>query len=124
MDKLDEVKKILNTIKKVDIEAKIKNFKKIYKTELKGFKYVSDPNIFLNLKKKYIRYVEFNDKINYGGFFYKAEKINNTIIIYLINKDKKIWSIDFNKNYIFINDIVTENDKIRHMFENFLKDNL
>lgn len=121
MDKLTEVKQILNSIKKIDIDSKIRELKKIFKTELKGFKYVSDSNIFLNIKNKYIRYVGFNNKINYGGFFFKAEKKNNIIIIYLINSDKKVWSVDTNKNYIFVNDIITENDKIRQMFEEFIK---
>ena len=121
MDKLKEVKQILNSIEKFDIDSKVRELKKTFKTELKGFKYVTDSNIFLNIKKKYIRYVCFNNKINYGGFFFKAEKKNNTVIIYLINSDKKVWPVDTNKNYIFVNDIITENDKIRKMFEEFLK---
>jgi hypothetical protein len=123
MDKLKEIKQILNSIEKIDLDSKVKELKKKFKIELKGFKYVTDANIFLNIKKKYVRYVEFNNKINYGGFFFKAEKKNNTIIIYLINSDKKVWSIDANKNYIFINDIITENDRIRQMFENYLQSN-
>lgn len=123
MDKLKEVKKILNSIEKVDLDLKIKELKKKFKVELKGFKYVADSNLFLTIKKKYIRYIGFNNKINYGGFFYKAEEKNNTIMIYLINSDKRVWSIDANKNYIFINDIITENDKIRQMFENYLHEN-
>ena len=123
MDKLKEVKKILNSIEKVDLDSKIKELKKKFKIELKGFKYVTDANIFLNIKKKYVRYIEFNNKINYGGFFFKAEKKNNTIIIYLINSYKSVCSIDSNKNYIFINDIINENDKIRQMFENYLHSN-
>lgn len=121
MDKLKEIKQILNSIEKVDLDSKVKELKKKFKTELKGFQYVTDSNYFLNIKKKYVRYVGFNNKINYGGFFFKAEKKNNTVIIYLINTDKKVWSVDTNKNYIFVNEIITENDKIRQIFEEFLK---
>ena len=40
--------------------------------------------------------------------------------VHKLNSSKKIWSVDVNKNYVFINDIITENDKIRQMFENVL----
>lgn len=121
--KIREVRKILETKEEIFVDIKLKEIKKKYKEDLNDFKYVSDNNIFLNIKNKYIRYVGFNNKINYGGFFVKAENKNNTIFIYLINKDKKIWSIDVNKNYIFINDIITENDKMRKEFEKFLLEN-
>jgi hypothetical protein len=121
--KIREVRNILDSKEEIFIDVKLKEIKKKYKDDLKEFKYVSDNNIFLNIKNKYIRYVGFNNKINYGGFFLKAENKNNTIFIYLINKDRKIWSIDVNKNYVFINDIITENDKMRKEFEKFLLEN-
>lgn len=122
MDKLSEVQKILNTIETIDLDSKVKHLKKIYKNDLKDFRYVSDADIFLKIKKIYIKYIDFNDNIFYGGFFYKAEKKNNSIIIFLVNKDKKVWSIDFNKYYIFINDLITSsNEKTRKAFELYLK---
>jgi len=121
--KIREVKKILETNEEIFIDIKLKELKKKYKEELKEFKYVYDNNIFFNIKNKYIRYIGFNNKINYGGFFVKAEKRNNSIYIYLINKDRQIWFIDVNKNYIFINDIITENNKMRKEFERFLLEN-
>ena len=125
---MDE-KKILLEIQKIlkpeiiDLNSKIKELKKLYKDELKGFKYVDDPNIFLQIKNKYIRYIGFNNKINYGGFFLKAVYKGNTVYIYLINKDKKVWYIDFNRNYVFINDIINENVKMRKAFELYLLEN-
>ena len=120
--KKHEIEEILNKREKINILEKIKDLRKLYKSELKDFKYVVDPNLFLTFKKKYVRYIEFNNNLNYGGFLYKTEKINNNFIIYLINKDKKIWTIDFNKNYIFVHDIITENDKLRANFEKYLNE--
>ena len=91
--------------------------------DLKGFKYVVDPQLFFGMKNKYVKYVGFNNKLYFGGFFLKAESKGDSIFIYMINKDKKVWSIDFNRNYIFVNDKITEDDKIRDIFEQYLKDN-
>jgi hypothetical protein len=120
---IKEVRKILGTKEEISIDSKLKEIKKKYKEDLKDFKYVSDNNIFFNIKNKYIRYVGFNNKINYGGFFLKAEKKNNSIYIYLINKDRKVWSIDVNKNYVYINDIITHNERMRKEFEKYLLEN-
>jgi len=122
-DKFKEVKKILNLKVKIDLDSKIKELKKIYKPYLKGFKYVVDSNTFLEIKNKYIRYVGFDNKINYGGFLLKAECVGNIIYIYLINKDKKVWFINTNNFYIFINNILTKNEKTREQFEQFLLEN-
>jgi hypothetical protein len=121
--KLMEVQKILGTKTNIDLDSKIKELKHIYKKDLKGFKYVVDPQLFFEMKNKYVKYVGFNNKLYFGGFLFKAEKINDSIYIYMINKDKKVWSIDFNKNYVFVNDKITEDDKIRDIFEQYLKDN-
>jgi hypothetical protein len=121
--KLMEVQKILGTKTNIDTDSKIKELKHTYKKDLKGFKYVVDPQLFFGMKNKYIKYVGFNNQLYYGGFFLKAENKCDSIFIYMINKDKKVWSIDFNKNYIFVNDKITEDDKIRDIFEQYLKDN-
>lgn len=123
-EKRNEVHKILNTDTNINLDSKIRELKHTYKSELKGFKYVTDPDVFLNIKRKYVRYVGFNNQVYYGGFLVKTEKKNNTIFIYLINTNKKIWSIDFNNYYIFINDIIsTKNEKIRKAFELYLLEN-
>ena len=113
-EKLAEVYQILHSDVNINLDTKIRELKHTYKTELKGFKYVIDPDILLNITKKYVRYVGFNNKLYYGGFLVKSEKKNNTTYIYLISTHKQIWSIDFNSYYIFINDIIsTKNEKIR-----------
>lgn len=120
---INEVKQILKYNIEINNDSKIKKFKKIYMKELEDFEYIDNPSYFQDNKKKYIRYIGFNNKINYGGFFLKAVYKGNTVYIYLINKDKKVWYIDFNRNYVFINDIINENVKMRKAFELYLLEN-
>jgi len=123
MDKIEEVRKLLRTKDIVDINLKIKEIKKKYKEDLKDFDYINNPKILLDAKKKFIRYVGFDNKINYGGFLLKVEKLDNKFYIYLINKNKKIWNIDFNRYYVFMVDVLSENDKMRKEFEKYLLEN-
>jgi hypothetical protein len=117
--KLAEVKAIMHTKDEVNIDKIISIIKKKYKEELKDFEYVDKPKKLLNIKKKYIRYVDYNYKIYYGGFLFKTEKIGNKIYLYLVNKDKKIWFIDCNRYYIFINDVISTQDE--HLRNEFIK---
>lgn len=120
-DKLDEIKKILSKKVIVNTSDTINDILKKYKNDLIDFKYIENPKYFLEKKKnKYIRYVGFNGKINYGGFLIKTEKKNNTVYLYLINKHKQVWYLDFNKNYIFVSNILTKNEIIRKEFEMYL----
>ena len=120
---INEVKQILKYNIEINNDSKIKKFKKIYMKELEDFEYIDNPSYFQDNKKKYIRYIGFNNKLNYGGFFVKAEKKNNTTYIFLINGSKKIWYFDFNRNYVFVNKIITQDDNIRKQFIEFLSKN-
>jgi hypothetical protein len=119
MDKLDEVRKLLRT-KDVDLKSKVKEIKKKYKEDLQDFVYVEKAKTLVDAKKKFIRYVGFDNKINYGGFLLKVEKLNDNFYIYLINKDKKVWNIDFSRNYVFMVDILNNDEKMRKEFEAYL----
>jgi hypothetical protein len=120
---LSEVQQILKYNEKINNTERIKNYYKKYKIELENFKYIENKNYFDKKKKNYIRYIGFNNKLYYGGFFVKAEHKNNTTYIYIINTKKKMWYIDFNKYFIFVNKIISEDDKIRNKFIEFLEKN-
>jgi hypothetical protein len=116
--KLSEVRDILKKKVEVNINEKIKEFKKKYQEELDGFTYIDDKIIISTLKNKFIRYIGFNGLLNYGGFLYKVENG----LIYLINKDRRIWKINIDQNFIFYKDIIkTNNDLRRNAFDIFLK---
>jgi len=120
--KLLEIQEILYSNNKFNIDNKILQLKNKYKDELDGFKYIYNKNIFKSFKNKYIRYISFDDKINYGGFFYKIENINGKLFIYLINKNKVPWKIDFDRNYIFYNEYIRSiNESKRNIFDIFIK---
>ena len=121
--KLLEVKQILKYNEEINNKEKIKNYYKKYKKELEDFKYIDNESYFNKKKRCYVRYIGFNNKLYYGGFYVKSEKKNNTLYIYLINTKKQIWYIDFNKNYVFINKVISEDDKIRKSFVEFLEKN-
>ena len=121
--KLMEIQQILKYNEETNNKQKIKDLFGKYKKELEDFTYVENETYFINNKKIYIRYVGFNNKINYGGFFYKIEKLNKNTYIYLINSRRKVWFIDFNKHYVFANKIISEDDKIRKAFMEFLEKN-
>lgn len=118
-----EIKKILEINNNFNINNVINNIKEKFKSELKGFQYIDDKKIITTFKNKYIRYVSFNNKLYYGGFFYKTENINGKLFIYLINKNKIPWRIDFDQYYIFyIKPIRTNNESKRNIFDIFIKD--
>jgi hypothetical protein len=119
-DALKEVNDILKSKVKINLKSRIIEILNMYEDALKDFEYINNNDDLLLIKNKYIRYVEYNNKLNYGGFLVKSEKINNTIFIYLINTNKQIWKINANKNFIFCCDILTPSQKIRKSFEEFL----
>ena len=121
--RLMEVHQILKYSEEINNKEKIKSYYKKYEKELSDFKYIENENYFDTNKQIYIRYIGFNNKLYYGGFFVKTEKKNKTIYLYLINTHKKMWYIDFNRNFVFANKIISEDDKIRNAFIEYLKKN-
>ena len=91
---LKEVKDLLNNNTNIDLNKRILEIINIYKDELEDFEYVYNTTDLLYVKNKFIRYVEYNNKLNYGGFLVKSIKIKNNIFIYLINTNKKMWTVN------------------------------
>ena len=121
--KLLEVQYIFKYKEEVNNDERIKNYYEKYKKELDGYTYIENENYFDIKRRVVVRYIGFNNKLNYGGFFYKTEKKNNTTYIYLVNTKRKIWYIDFKQNFIFVEKVLSENDKIRKAFTEFLVNN-
>jgi hypothetical protein len=116
-----EIIQILNTPNDFNIDVIIKNIKQKFNSELKNFKYIDNKKKISLFKNKYIKYVSYDNKLNYGGFFYKTENINGQFFIYLINKNKIPWKINYNQYYIFYNDYIrTNNDSKRTIFDIFI----
>ena len=81
--------------------------KKIYINkypELKEYIFIKNTN---ELKIGHrIRYVDYNDKLRWGGLLIKI--IENKLVI--------ANNVDFERNYIFMKKPVTKNDKMRKLF--------
>ena len=78
--------------------------------ELKEYIFIKNTN---ELKIGHrIRYVDYNDKLRWGGLLIKI--IENKLVI--ANKNKNYFHVDFERNYIFMKKPVTKNDKMRKLF--------
>jgi hypothetical protein len=117
IDKSDEINAIFDL--QIDNEIYLQKIINKYKKYLEGFIYAQNITDLYEKINLFIRYISINGKIGWGGFLYKIE--NNEI--WLINKNKKIWKINFNTNYVFyIKIIKNNNDKTRDIFIKFLSD--
>ena len=116
LDKTDEIKQIYDI--EVDEEYRVLKLENKHKNELNGFIYLKNLQQWYNNKEKlFVRYMNVNNKFNYGGFLYKF----NNYSITLINSDKKPWIISIKDNFIWYRRANSTNDNIRKEFEEFLK---
>ena len=116
---IDEINCIYNI--QINTNNYITKLIKKYKNDLIDFVYASEINEIIQQKNIFIRYISINGKLEYGGIYYKVEEQNGIFYILLINKQKKIWKISFNDNYLFYKKIENENDNKRKLFENLIK---
>lgn len=89
-----------------------------YEDELKDYEFVDGNNIEKLKCGGYIRYVNLNDELKWGGVLVKLinnKKIESTKLL-LKNKSNKLWSIFFYRYYIFYKKNRTRNDKFRELF--------
>ena len=100
----------------------IDEFKKNYEKELEEYTYIDYDDFLLKARKGgYIRYFDLNLNLKWGGILIKIENIETREpILYLMNTTKKIWKINFAKNYVFYKKHKTYNDKLRNLFLSYI----
>ena len=93
-----------------------------HKKDLIDFIYVDEINNIIGKTSLFIRYISTKGKLGYGGILYKVIKEHYIFYLLLVNKDKKVWKISFNDNFIFYKTIetITDSDNKRQFFMNFL----
>ena len=101
----------------------IQEIRNIYDKELSNYEFIEDIEYFISNCKNggYIRYVDMNNKLKWGGILLKIKEdnkknIKNNIILVLKNKNNKIYEINWRTNYIFYKKHKTSNDNLRDLF--------
>ena len=78
-------------------------------------------HIINSLKKGgYIRYINLNEELKWGGILLKKYKFDDINMMLLCNSNSKNFSISFEKNYIFYKKHTTQADKTRKLFLSYL----
>jgi hypothetical protein len=92
-----------------------------YEGELKDYKFVLDLNSYEKIKPGgYIRYINFDHNLKWGGILLKKVINNNRHVMVLQNSNMKRYSITFENNYIFYREHKTQSDKLRDIFLSYL----
>jgi hypothetical protein len=92
-----------------------------YEGELKDYKFVLDLNSYEKIKPGgYIRYINFDHDLKWGGILLKKVKNNTRNVMVLQNSNMKRYSITFENNYIFYKEHKTQSDKLRDLFLSYL----
>lgn len=96
----------------------LKYLKATFSLELKNYKYVKPENISTIKPGGYIRCIDINEELKWGGTVIKLINENNSsrLKIQLKNKSNKFWYIKFCKYYVFYKENVTFNDTFRDIF--------
>ena len=97
----------------------IKSLKLKFK-ELDGYEYVTIKDLSKIKLGGYIRYVNMNEELKWGGILIKINNFNNkeNLEFVLKNINNKIWKISYFNYYIFYKKQVTRNDLIKKFILN------
>ena len=98
-----------------------KLFKK-YNTELENYIWLENLEEYENIKLGgYIRYVNMNDEIKWGGILVKKRiKLNGIHMMTIKNSKGDLFDVSFEKNYVFYKNHVSSSDKMRELFISYL----
>lgn len=99
-----------------DIQEHVNYLYKKYNDLLKEYEFIDD---IKNLNcGGYIRYINLNDELRFGGILLKVIE-NDDIMenkLFVKNTMGNTWYINFKNNYIFFKKHKTKNDKFRNLF--------
>ncbi len=129
-DRLNDINKIVNSIKSQkiynkELENKADDYKKKFPDILNNYKLVKSKKKLENCKNGgYIRYVNKEGKLRFGGILLKVFKPPESDITMLLlqNKNNNKWSITWERNIIFYKQQVKKGDNLRNLFISLLND--
>ncbi len=125
-NRLKEIDNFIDSLKintKDKILKKIDSFFKKYKNELDGYRFISSLEELYDLKPAgYIRYVNMDEEIKYGGILIKVfksesdEEFQKKNLILIQNSNNKKWVVSWEKNYVFYKEQTKKGDNLRNLF--------
>jgi hypothetical protein len=129
-DRLNDINRIVNSIKTQksfikDLENKAASYKSNNPDVLNNYELVKNKNKLKNCKNGgYIRYVNKDGKLRYGGMLLKVFKPPDSDITMLLlqNKNNNKWSITWERNIIFYKKQVKKGDNLRNLFISLLNE--
>jgi len=125
-DREKNINNLLNNIKtqeewEYDRDIRTKKLNEKYKKYLEDYKLVKDIDEFNKIKVGgYIRYIDSDDNIKWGGFLLKKYNNNNIDYMIIANSNRKILTVSLYKNLIFYKPHLTSSDKTRKLFISYL----
>lgn len=89
-----------------------------FSIELNNYKYIDCNNIDLIKPGGYLRCIDLDENIKWGGCVIKLINKNNIskLSIQLMNTRQKFWKVKFDKYYVFYKKNVSKRDKFRDIF--------
>lgn len=112
--------KLLNIENMIEIEddSHVKDLMIKYEIELKDYKYINSKNIDDIKLGGYVRYIDLDDNLKWGGTVIKLINKDNLskFKIKLMNTKKDTWSIKYSKYYVFFKKTVSYRDTFRNIF--------
>ena len=129
--RLNDIDNIINSIKtqkshENDLEKKSNKYKEKYPELLDGYDLIKNKKELQNCKNAgYIRYINFEGVIRFGGTLLKISNPPNNdqiTLLLLKNSTNSIWSITWEKNIIFYKKQVKKGDNLRNLFITLIDD--
>lgn len=118
-----DILKIINENYDEELEEKklqktIEKFEQKYPEELNEYIHIDYNDLLSQVELGgYIRYVNLNGELRWGGVLIKIDDIESRDAkLLLMNTSRKFWQIKFSKNYVFYKKHTTYNDKLRELF--------
>jgi len=114
----DEKNLYIDNIIERDDYNYINELKDKYEIEFKYYNYVKPDNISMIKPGGYIRCIDTDENLKWGGTVVKLINENNLnkFKIQLMNTSNKFWTIKFNKYYVFYKKNITYKDTFRDIF--------
>ena len=111
--------KLDSIIDHINNDGYIKSLKLKFK-ELDGYEYVTIKDLSKIKLGGYIRCVNMNEELKWGGILIKINNLNNkeNLEFVLKNTNNNIWTISYYNYYIFYKKQVTRNDVLKKLLLN------